>query len=67
MENENKSPSAAPVPKVAVGGAVGAVVAIVVWALKQYGGIELPAEIAAALTVIFSFMAGYMTPPGGMR
>jgi hypothetical protein len=67
MNDSNRSPSAAPVPKVAVGGAVGAAVAVLVWILKQYGGIELPAEVAAALTVIFSFAAGYLTPPGGMK
>lgn len=63
----NRSPSAVPVPKVAVSGATGAIVAILVWGLSEYGGIKLPAEVAAALTTVFSFVAGYLTPPGGVR
>ena len=61
----NKSPSSAPVPKVVASGATGAVVAILVWGVQTYGGVEIPAEVAAALTTVFSFIAGYITPPAG--
>lgn len=64
---DNKSPSAVPVPKVAVAGITGAVVTILIWAMKQYGGVELPADVAAAVAAIFCFAAGYITPPGGVR
>lgn len=70
MDQENKSPSAAPVPKVwaatsgsAFGGAVGAVV---VWGLGQ-AGLAVPTEIGIAISTICSaliaFLAGYFTPP----
>jgi hypothetical protein len=62
----NKSPSAAPVPKVASAGITGAAVTLIISALGYYG-IELPPEVAAALATLFAFVAGYLTPPGGMR
>lgn len=68
--NENKSPSAAPVPKVlaatAGSGFGGAVGAIVVWGLQQ-AGLSIPPEIGIAISTVCSaavaFAAGYFTPP----
>lgn len=68
--DENKSPSAAPVPKVlastagtGVGGAIGAVI---VWGLQQTG-LTVPPEIGIALSTLcaaaVAFLAGYFTPP----
>ncbi len=41
----------------------GAIVTILVWALKQYTGTTLTSEVAAALTMLIGFGVGYMTPP----
>lgn len=70
LEVPNRSPSAAPTPKVlaqaggaGVGGAIGAVV---VWALAQ-AGVDAPPEIGIAISticsVVIGFAAGYFTPP----
>ena len=48
-------------------GLAGAVVAVIVWLLGEYGGVEVPYDIQLALVVIAaavgSFVAGYFTPP----
>ena len=59
-----RSPSALPVRKVAAGGAAGAITAIIVWILSAAFKIDIPPEIAAAITVVLSFIAGYVIPPG---
>lgn len=66
----NRSPSAAPTPKVLAGsagaGLGGAVGAVVVWALGA-AGLSVPPEIGIAISTICSvligFAAGYFTPP----
>ena len=58
-----RSASAAPTAKVASSGAVGAFVLIVIWALDDYAGVSVPPEVAAALTTLLSFIAGYLTKP----
>jgi hypothetical protein len=45
-----------PQPKVVAGGAAGAVSVILVWAVGL-AGLEVPAEIASAVTVLISFAA----------
>lgn len=70
----DKSPSAAPVPKVlsatAGSGFGGAVGAIIVWGLQQ-AGYNVPSEIGIAIAtvcgIVVTFLAGYFTPPGGAR
>lgn len=61
----NRSPSALPVRKVATGTATGGIVTVLVWALKTYAAVDIPAEVAAALTTVLSFVVGYFTPPEG--
>jgi len=46
-------------PKVAAGGIAGAVTVIVVFVADKLG-LEIPAEVASALTVVLSFAAGFM-------
>lgn len=46
-------------PKVAAGGVAGAFVTVLVWA-AALAGVEVPAEVAAALTTLVSFGAGYL-------
>jgi hypothetical protein len=48
-----------PQPKVAAGGAAGAVATIVVFVLGQ-AGVDVTPEVAAALATIISFAAGYL-------
>lgn len=45
--------------KVAAGGAAGAATIVLVW-LAGLKGIEVPAEVASALTVLFSTAAGWV-------
>ena len=58
-----KSASVAPTAKVTSGGAAGAFVLLLVWALDDYAGVTMPPEVAAALTTLLSFAAGYWTKP----
>lgn len=59
MTDEAPRPSAIPSRKVAYGGIAGALAAIICWASKAYGGAEIPAEIAVALTTLFTFALQY--------
>lgn len=70
-ETQNRSPSAAPVPKV-IGGTAGAglgsaIGIILPWLVKTMTGQEMPVEVAmgfgAILSIIGTFVAGYLTPP----
>ena len=49
-------------PKVAVGALVGAVVTVLLWTIKVVWKIDVPGEIGAALTTIFTGVASYLTP-----
>lgn len=40
----------------------GALVAVVAWALKQFANIEIPGEVQAALIILVSAAAAYLTP-----
>lgn len=51
-----------PSRKVAVGGMAGALATIVVWASKAFGGPDVPAEIAVALSAAFTFLLQYIIP-----
>jgi hypothetical protein len=70
-ELPNRSPSAAPVPKViagAGGAGIGSALALIApWLIREATGAEMPVEVALALgsllSIIGSFVAGYFTPP----
>lgn len=49
-------------PKVAASGLAGALVVIVVYSLHQWASVDLPDVVSAALTVIFTFAAGWLAP-----
>ncbi|MHB8815837.1 MAG: hypothetical protein ACYDAE_21605 [Steroidobacteraceae bacterium] len=55
--------SKVPTNKLAASGIAGSVTAIVVWAVKQWGSVDVPADIAVAISTVISFVAGYFTPP----
>lgn len=46
-------------PKVAAGGAAGAVTIVLVWIAGELG-LEIPGEVAAAITVLISTAAGWL-------
>ena len=35
---------------------------ILVWAVKQWGHVEIPPEVASGLTTVISFVTGYLVP-----
>lgn len=46
-------------PKVAVSGAAGAATVVLVWVAGMFG-VDVPAEVAAAATVLISTVAGWL-------
>jgi hypothetical protein len=48
-----------PQPKVVAGGIAGAATIILVW-VAGILGVDVPAEVASAFTVLVSFAAGYL-------
>ncbi|WP_018687034.1 hypothetical protein [Actinokineospora enzanensis] len=53
--------SNAPTRKVGAGAAVGAITVVLVWIAGSLG-VEIPADVAAAVTVLLSFAASYLVP-----
>lgn len=54
--------SAAPIRKVAAGGAAGAITTILVWMASQLLHMEIPEAVASAFTLVIMFGASYLTP-----
>ncbi len=53
-----------PVQKVWAGVLAGALTTILLFVMKQvFQGIDIPAEVAAAITTVLSLIVSYMTPP----
>lgn len=48
-----------PEPKVSAAGAGGAFAVVLVWTLGQ-AGIDMPPEVAASVTVLLAFAAGWL-------
>lgn len=48
--------------KVTAGALAGAVTVIGGWALREFGGIDLPAEVASAVTTILTFATSWLVP-----
>lgn len=42
--------------------AAGSLMAIVSWALRQWGGIEMPGEVVAAAVTLFTIVISLLTP-----
>ena len=51
--------NAVPTRKIGAAGAAGAVVTVVVWVVSL-AGLEIPAEVAAAVTLLLTVAAGYI-------
>ncbi len=41
----------------------GAATTVLVWGMRQWGHVEIPAEIALAVCTLFTLAASYLTPP----
>jgi putative flippase GtrA len=54
--------SKAPTRKVATAGVAGAISAIVLFVLKQKG-VEVPGDVATAVTTLIAFFLAYIVPP----
>lgn len=50
-------------PKVAAGSLAGALTIILVWGLS-FAKVQIPPEVASAITVLISSFTGYLTPAG---
>lgn len=48
-----------PTRKVSAGAVAGAIAAIMVWASKAFGGVEIPGEVGAGITVILTALTSY--------
>jgi len=48
-----------PTPKVAAAGVGGSLAVVIVW-VAGIAGVEVPAEVAAAIALLLSFAAGYL-------
>jgi hypothetical protein len=55
--------TAAPTQKVMAGTLAGSLTAIAVWAIREAWKIDLPGEVASALTVILTLITSWFTPP----
>jgi len=55
----------APVPKITAAALGGAAASLAVWGLDS-AGVEAPPAVAAALTALLAFAAGYLKAPAGV-
>ena len=52
----------APDRKVNVGALNGAIMAIIAWAVGEFAGVNIPAEIAIAGSTVIGFIVSYLVP-----
>ena len=45
--------------KVRSAGVAGVIVTVIVWALGAFAGVDVPAEVAAALVTVITFIVGF--------
>lgn len=55
------TPNPVPKPKVVAATLAAAITSVIVWILSAYAGVEIPPEVAAAITTLIAFGAGYLT------
>ena len=55
-------PFSQPLDKITYGALAAATVIILTWALREFAGIDLPAEVQSALVVIFGYVVSYYIP-----
>lgn len=54
-----------PFRQMAAMGVVAALTVALVWALKQYASIAIPAYVTWTVTTVVGFVVGYLTPSSG--
>lgn len=54
----------APNRKILAAGLAGAITSILAWVLIVTTDVEIPANVAAAITTVLTFAAGYFVPEG---
>ena len=52
-----------PSAKVQASAIASAITIIVVWSLRQFADVEMPAEVGMALSAVIAALVGYVTPP----
>ena len=55
-------PFSQPLDKITYGALAAATVVILAWALREFVGIDLPAEVRSALAVIIGYVVSYHIP-----
>jgi len=55
-------PFSQPLDKITYGALAAATVVILAWALREFAGIDLPAEVQSALTVMIGYVVSYLVP-----
>jgi len=55
-------PFSQPLDKITYGALAAATVVILAWALREFAGIDLPAEVQSALAVIIGYVVSYHIP-----
>jgi hypothetical protein len=51
-----------PIRKVAAGAIAGATITVVLWTIKSMFKVDVPADVASAMTVLLTFVVSYQTP-----
>ena len=51
-----------PTRKVGAGLLAGSLTVILIWAMKQYGGTDIPGEVGSAITTILTFFTSWFVP-----
>lgn len=52
-----------PARKVAAGSVGSALSVLAVWALAEFGGIDMPTGVESAFVLLVTFLVGYYVPP----
>lgn len=51
-------------PVTAASAAAAAVSTVLFWCIQQFTGVDVPAEVQGAVTVLFTLAGGYLVKPG---
>jgi hypothetical protein len=54
--------SAAPLAKVSGGALAGALATLLTWLVREFGGVDIPGEVQAAVAVIIGHAVSYLIP-----
>ena len=62
MTNTDIPPTSGISPKVVSAAAAAAATTIIAYLIRQFSGVDVPADVQGAFTVLLTFAAGYFTP-----